>query len=131
MKQLLTDYTRIRVTLDALASVLRDARVEHDADLANVRRYINNLRSENTRLRKERAALKAQLTEAHDVLVDVMTQSCWQKDGYDTMCLSAYEGAAEYLVSVGLFVDCNREPEEGEHCKVMRFYKDAAKGGPS
>ena len=125
--QLLTDYTRIRVTLDAIAAELQSAKVGQAVALDSVRRYINNLRSENTRLRKERAALKAQLGEALDVLVDVMTQSCWQKDGYDTMCLSAYEGAAEYLVSVGLFVDCNREPEEGEYCKVMRFYKDVAK----
>ena len=73
------------------------------------------------------AAAEKQLGDVHDTLVDVMTQSCWHEGRYDTMCLSAYEGAAEYLVSVGLFVDCNEAPEEGRF-KVMRFYKDAPKG---
>jgi len=69
--------------------------------------------------------LLEQLAEADDTLVDVMGQACWQGDRYDTMCLSAYEGAAEYLVQAGRFVDCNAEPKEGERGKVMRFYKDA------
>jgi hypothetical protein len=42
--------------------------------------------------------------------------------------MSSYEGAAEYLVSVGRFVDCN-DPPDDDGFRVMRFYRDAPKPG--
>ena len=77
---------------------------------------------------KRIAELEAEIEEARDIIVDLMAQSCERAgDGvYDTYCISAYESAAEYLVSAGRFVDCNEPPGPGSRIgKVMRLYKEA------
>ena len=87
------------------------------------------LRAELTAEKARAERLAAQLEEVQDTLVDVMGQSCWHEGRYDTMCMSAYEGAAEYLVSVGRFVDCNElETAHGGGRRVMRFYQNAKPG---
>ena len=98
----------------------RDIGMEFAADLAED--YIPWLCDELDATRAELAEAKKQLADVHGTLMSVMTQACWHEDGYDTMCLSAYEGAAEYLVKAGRFVDCNETDEDG--WKVMRYYKD-------
>lgn len=90
---------------------------------AKARHDIYDLCDELDAIRATLAATEVQLAEAHEVLVDVMNQSCQAGEVFDTMCLSAYEGAAEYLVAVGIFEDCNGEPQVGAYGGVMRFYK--------
>jgi len=46
-------------------------------------------------------ALKEQLKEAEETLLDVMGQATWHEGVYDHSCLSAYEGGADYLVARG------------------------------
>ena len=69
--------------------------------------------------RAKAGQLARRLNEANSVLVEVMTQACWQGDHYDTSCLSSYETGAEYLVGAGRFV--KKDPND----HVMRIYLDA------
>ena len=50
------------------------------------------------------------MTEEQELILDMFTQACLFGDGYDHMCISAYEQAQKYLIDHNIIdkSECHR-----------------------